>query len=77
MMLLRHDITFPFTPNRVTLQEASGLFPSAKSLPRPRCRLEDGTYLLVGIGRCVSSLVPLKKLKRGCVRQSLYCLSWP
>jgi hypothetical protein len=26
-MLLRHDITFPFMPNRVTLQEASEFFP--------------------------------------------------
>jgi hypothetical protein len=76
-MPLRDDITFRFMPNRVTLQEASELFPSVKSLPRPRCRLENGKHLLVGIGRCVSGLVPLKKLKRGCVRQSLYCLSWP
>jgi hypothetical protein len=76
-MPLGDDITFRFMPNRVTLQEASELFPSAKSLPQPRCRLENWTHLLVGIGRCVSCLVPLKKRKRVCVRQSLYCLSRP
>ena len=55
------SISYLFKPNRATLQRSSGFFPSAKSLPQQRCRLETRKRSLFETGKRFTVLVSLKK----------------